>query len=194
MAQSVESERLCTQQSARKMTKSTEIAILFLMALLLPDATLAFIQNSDGCSHLLRDVARGGSGRNNQFSNNNSSLHLFRSAQEATAEAEYICHVEGPHSERCKVAWDIVEELKAADSHDRTQSSSHGPNELSYSPLVLGLDVLSNKIDKKMDELRKLSTELAGYGAGPEVERLIYASDEMKQILQDARTAMDQYR
>ena len=65
---SVESERLCTQQSARKMTKSTEIAILFLMALLLPDATLAFIQNSDGCSHLLRDVARGGSGRNNQFS------------------------------------------------------------------------------------------------------------------------------
>jgi len=176
-----------------RMMKSIEIAIVFLMALLLPDVTLAFIQNSDGCSHLLDNVARGGSGRNNQC-NNNSSLHLFRSAQEATAEAEYICHVEGPHSERCKVAWDIVEELKAADSHDRTQSSSHSPNELSYSPLVLGLEVLSNKIDKKMDELRKLSTELAGYGAGPEVERLIYASDEMKQILQDARTAMDQYR
>lgn len=187
---------LSNQQSARKMTKSTsiEIAIVFLMALLLPDATLAFIQNSDGCSHLLHDVARGGSGRNNQYSNKNSSLHLFRSAQEATAEAEYICHVEGPHSERCKVAWDIVEELKAADSHNRTQSSSQCPNELSYSPLVLGLEVLSNKIDKKMDELRKLSTELAGYGAGPEVERLIYASDEMKQILQDARTAMDQYK
>jgi hypothetical protein len=176
------------------MSISIEIAIVFLMTLLFPDASFAFIQNSDGCLHLPHNIARGG-GNNNQYSNNkSSSLNLLRSAQEATAEAEYICHVEGPHSERCKVAWDIVEELKAADSHDRTQSSSLGPSELSYSPLVLGLDVLSNKIDKKMDELRKLSTELAGYGAGPEVERLIYASDEMKQILQDARTAMDQYR
>jgi len=123
----------------------------------------------------------------------NKGLNLFRSAQEAIVDAERICLVEGPHSERCKVAWDIVEELKAADAHDRTQTSA--AFDLNYSPLVNGLDILSDKVDRKMDELKKLSTQLVEAGASdPEVERLIYASDEMKQILAEARTAIDQYR
>jgi len=90
------------------------------------------------------------------------------------------------------VAWDIVEELKAADAHDRTEPAA--PNPLSYSPMVAGLDILTSKLERKMDELRNLSTQLAAEGAGPEVERLVYASDEFKQILAEARTAMDQYR
>ena len=120
-------------------------------------------------------------------------LNLYRSAQEAIAEAERICAEEGPYSERCKVAWDIVEELEAADSHDRKPQAT-GSHELSYSPLVNGLDILSSKIERKMDELKKLSTELAEAGAGPEVERLVYASDEMKQIIQEANRSLDVYR
>lgn len=121
-----------------------------------------------------------------------TALDLYRSAAEAISEAERICMVEGSHSERCKVAWDIVEELEAADAHVRSPPS--GPNEVSYGPLIYSLDILSDKIERKMDELKKLSTQLAEAGAGPEVERLIYASDEMKEILTSAKSAMDQYR
>merc|ERR1712086_510570 len=117
-----------------------------------------------------------------------TELQLYRSAAEAISEAERICMVEGPNSTRCAVAWDIVEELKAADSHDRTQTA--GANELSYVPLVQGLDILSTKLEKKLVELKKLSTQMAEAGAGPEVERLIYASDEMTQVLEEARAAM----
>jgi hypothetical protein len=118
-------------------------------------------------------------------------MNLYRSAQQAIADAERICAMEGPNSERCKVAWDIVEELKAADSHDRTKPE---PIELNYYPLLEGFDLLSSKVDKQLDELRNLSSQLAEAGAGPEVERLIYASDEMKQILEDAKAALTQYR
>lgn len=124
--------------------------------------------------------------------NSDTALHLYRSAAEAIAEAEQICAMEGPDSHNCKVAWDIVEELEAADAHVRTPDT--GAHELSYSPMVNGLEILSVKIEKKMDELKKLSTQLAEAGAGPEVERLVYASDEMKQIIAEARSAMDQYR
>lgn len=118
-------------------------------------------------------------------------LYLYRSAQEAIADAERICAIEGPNSESCKVAWDIVEEIEAADSHERTKP---GPIELNYYPLLEGFDLLSNKVEKQLEELRNLSTQLSEAGAGPEVERLIYASDEMKQILEEARAALTQYR
>lgn len=121
-----------------------------------------------------------------------SELNLYRSAAEAISEAERICMVEGPSSTRCAVAWDIVEELKAADAHDRTPTT--GVNELSYVPLVQGLDILSSKLERKLGELKNLSTQMAESGAGPEVERLIYASDEMTQVLQEARAAMAQYK
>ena len=120
------------------------------------------------------------------------ALHLYKSTKEAIEEARMICFEEGPNSERCKVAWDIVEELEAADSHVRSEGSV--PNELSYSPMIDSLEILSAKIERKMDELKNLSMSLAEYGAGPEVERLSYASDEMKNYLEDARRAMDQYR
>ena len=107
-----------------------------------------------------------------------------------------ICFEKGPNSEECRVAWDIVEELEAADSRVRSseQQQSMGANELSYSPLVDSLELLSVKVERKMDELKALSEQLTAYGAGPEVERLQYASDEMKQILAEARSSLDQYR
>ena len=55
------------------------------------------------------------------------------------------------------------------------------------------MDILSTKLEKKLVELKKLSTQMAEAGAGPEVERLIYASDEMTQVLEEARAAMAQY-
>lgn len=128
----------------------------------------------------------------NKAAYKSTELNLYRSAAEAIAEAERICAIEGPNSERCAVAWDIVEELEAADAHVRTPVLSS--DELSYVPLINGLEILSGKLERKLDELRNLSTEMAAAGAGPEVERLIYASDEMKQILDEARAAMAQYR
>jgi hypothetical protein len=45
-----------------------------------------------------------------------------------------------------------------------------------------------------MDELNKLSRSLVEAGAGPEVERLAYASEEMRVILEEAVRSLDQYR
>ena len=61
------------------------------------------------------------------------------------------------------MAWDIVEEIEAADSHDRTKP---GPIELNYYPLLEGFDLLSSKVEKQLEELRNLSTQLAEAGSG----------------------------
>lgn len=122
-----------------------------------------------------------------------SKLNLYNSVEEAIGEAQRICSEQGGDSEACRVAWDIVEELEAADSH-RTPAHSTTQQELSYGPLILSLDLLSAKIDRKMDELNKLSQSLVEAGAGPEVERLAYASEEMKGILEEAVRSLDMYR
>ena len=156
------------------------ISIVSYVVALLPSATLAFIPQNNHVS-----------------ASSSSALHLYKSAKEAIDEAKIICFEKGPNSEECRVAWDIVEELEAADSRVRStlkQQQSMGANELSYSPLVDSLELLSVKVERKMDELKALSEQLTAYGAGPEVERLQYASDEMKQILAEARSSLDQYR
>lgn len=122
-----------------------------------------------------------------------SKLNLYNSVEEAISEAQRICNEQGGDSEACKVAWDIVEELEAADAH-RTPAHPTSQQELSYGPLIMSLDLLSAKIDRKMDELNKLSTSLVEAGAGPEVERLAYASEEMKGILEEAVRSLDVYR
>lgn len=165
--------------------KSTSLSVPVLFTILLPAAT-AFMHNNS--SPQQNSLSR----QNESSVATDKGLNLFRSAQEATAEAERICLVEGPHSDRCKVAWDIVEELKAADAHVRTPSAEQGG--FNYTPMVNSLEILTSKLDKKLDELRKLSEGLAEAGAGPEVERLIYASDEMKQVIEEANRAMDIYR
>merc|ERR1719213_249649 len=50
-------------------------------------------------------------------------LYLQRSVQDAIVEAERICAID-PSSNECKVAWDIVEELEAADSHRGAAATS----------------------------------------------------------------------
>jgi len=84
------------------------------------------------------------------------------------------------------VAWDIVEELEAADSHRNSVASTTGY--VDYWPMVNGLDILCVKLDRKLDELKKLSSEMAH--SAPEIERLVYMSDEMKQALIDARSVL----
>lgn len=136
-----------------------------------------------------------GNNNNNNSSSQKSSqqLNLYNSVEEAIAEAQRIGYEQGTDSEAYKVAWDIVEELEAADSH-RSPTTTPVQQELSYGPLITSLDLLQDKIDRKMDELNKLSRSLVEAGAGPEVERLAYASEEMRMILEEAVRSMDQYR
>lgn len=171
------------ERGSKKMKPVTS-CIVSILALAAAPSALAFMHDGNGAPKQRRAIDR--------QKNLDTALHLYRSAQEAIADAERICAEEGMQSERCKVAWDIVEELEAADSHVRApQAEQH---ELSYSPLVNGLDILVSKIDRKLDELKNLSAQLADAGAGPEVERLIYASEEMKEILEVANRSLDQYR
>ena len=122
-----------------------------------------------------------------------SEINLYNSVEEAIGEAQRVCNEQGGDSEACRVAWDIVEELEAADAH-RTPANPTSQQEVSYGPLIMSLDLLSAKIDRKMDELNKLSESLVEAGAGPEVERLAYASAEMKGILEEAVRSLDVYR
>mmetsp|Transcript_25414 Transcript_25414/g.43391 ORF Transcript_25414/g.43391 Transcript_25414/m.43391 type:complete len:170 (+) Transcript_25414:89-598(+) len=168
--------------------RSASASLLISVLAVMPTRSMPFVPIDNS----LHQCSKSGSNSKKKVLKKNTDLSLYRSAAEAISEAERICMVEGAHSQRCKVAWDIVEELEAADAHHRTQTT--GPNELSYVPLAQGLEILSVKIERKLEELRKLSTEMAEAGAGPEVERLVYASDEMAQIIEEARQAMAQYR
>ena len=89
------------------------------------------------------------------------------------------------------MAWDIVEELEAADSH-RATSPWNGEQQTNYVPLLDSLSLLSAKLDRKLDELHALSAQLAEAGAGEEIERLVYASEEMKGLLMQARGRLEQ--
>lgn len=84
-----------------------------------------------------------------------------------------------------------MEELEAADSHRDNAAavvaSSWEEKQVNYLPLLEGMDVLSNKLEKKLCELRNLSEQLAEGGAGEEIERLVYASEEMIGLLESAR-------
>ena len=134
------------------------------------------------------------SNKNTNYSSYRSSkLNLYNSVEEAIGAAQQICNQQGGDSDACKVAWDIVEELEAADAH-RTPANPTAQQELSYGPLIMSLDLLQAKIDRKMDELNKLSQSLVEAGGGPEVERLQYASEEMKGIVEEAVRSLDMYR
>ena len=89
------------------------------------------------------------------------------------------------------MAWDIVEELEAADSHKdanaAVQAASWEEKQVNYLPLLEGMDVLTSKLDRKLVELHNLSAQLAEAGAGEEIERLVYASEEMRGLLETAR-------
>ena len=174
------------------MLRSLLIIITLLFFIGTANLAVAFTNHN---RHIINTASYKKSNSNNNSSSKKSSsqLNLYNSVEEAIAEAERIGYEQGTDSEAYRVQWDIVEELEAADSH-RSPTTTPVQQELSYGPLITSLDLLQDKIDRKMDELNKLSRSLVEAGAGPEVERLAYASEEMRMILEEAVRSLDQYR
>ena len=94
--------------------------------------------------------------------------------EEAISEAQRICSLD-PTSSECRVAWDIVEELEAKDSHIQTAAAAAaaagagagaGAGELGtdYAVLMGSLDILLTKIDGKMDQLLATTDKMAQLG------------------------------
>ena len=98
--------------------------------------------------------------------------HLVENLEEAISEAQRICSLD-PTSSECRVAWDIVEELEAKDSHTQTAAAAAaaagagaGAGELGtdYAVLMGSLDILLTKIDGKMDQLLATTDKMAQLG------------------------------
>ena len=127
-------------------------------------------------------------------SSSTTQLKLQKSVQDAITEAQRICAVDATSNE-CKVAWDIVEELEAAESHRSSASSGTG-EELGpdIETFLDSLDVLTKKIDGKMDQLKGISYKLQELGAtDPSIGDLAYQADVMKQVIYNARASLGRY-
>jgi hypothetical protein len=116
-------------------------------------------------------------------------LNLYASTKEAIAEAQRICAAD-PSSKECSVAWDIVEELEAADSHRVNAGMQNIPQAgiTNMSPdmvaLVNSFDILAQKVDQKMDHLKATADKLQELGADdPAVAELGARAEDMKQIM-----------
>ena len=80
---------------------------------------------------------------------------VFKSTQEATAEAELVCELMGNDSESCKVAWANVEELKRAVSethhHHHTTHDTHETKKKKQSSssgsIPTHTNIISNVVD-----------------------------------------------
>lgn len=112
---------------------------------------------------------------------------MYRTVEEAIAEAQRICE-QDPTSNACRVAWDIVEELEAADSHQGQSMDADGG--VDTAALVGSFDILTQKIDGKMDQLKATVIELEAMGAPGNMAELARLADEMKFALEDARAAL----
>lgn len=119
-----------------------------------------------------------------------TELNLYASIEEAIAEAQRICALD-PAGQECKVAWDIVEELEAADSHRdaavaRQMAPQVGPTNMSPDlvALVASFDILSLKIDGKMDQLIATIEKLQELGADdPAIAELGARAADMRKVL-----------
>lgn len=121
-------------------------------------------------------------------------LQLYNSVEAAIDDAQRICAA-NPNSPECKVAWDIVEELEAADSH---RGVAAPPEALSlsaeYASLVQSYDILRLKTERKMDQLKSLIMRMEELGVTDvTVARLANLSDEMKFALTEAQASLDMY-
>lgn len=118
-------------------------------------------------------------------------LNLYASVEAAIADAQRIC-AEDPDSPECKVAWDIVEELEAADSHKGGVPSPVAiSNEAEYGSLVSGFDILSEKTDRKLGELVALTDKLAEWdGTDPSVMRVGDLAYELREALAQAKASL----
>lgn len=125
----------------------------------------------------------------------NVRLALYHDVEDAISEAEQICSMD-PNSSDCKVAWDIVEELEAADSHrGRGSLMDHyqpmQSNQADLGAFLASLDILISKIDGKLDQLKATSYKLQELGASdPAIANLSYRADEMKEAMIEARNSL----
>lgn len=124
-----------------------------------------------------------------------TQLYLYASVEAAISEAERICAVD-PDSNECRVAWDIVEELEAADSHrDDTVISPETVEAaaevgMDTTALLGSFDILTHKIDTKMDQLSMTADQLHSMGAPGEMPELVRLAEEMKVALRVTRDAL----
>ena len=123
-------------------------------------------------------------------------LSMYDLVEEAIAEANKICAESGPGSQDCRVAWDIVEELEAADSH-RGGPMQGGGGAVNMSPdgqaLMSSFNILLAKIDGKMDQALATTEKLAELGLrDPEIADLHQRAYEMKEAVWNARRSLGQ--
>jgi hypothetical protein len=122
-------------------------------------------------------------------------LNMFATVEAAIEEAQRIC-ANDPSGPECKVAWDIVEELEAADSQRGAFAAPNtsGPADAQLAALMGSFDILMTKIDGKMDQLKGTTERMGQLGSNdPYLAELGYRADEMKQALANARASMSQY-
>ena len=120
---------------------------------------------------------------------------MFDSVEDAIAEAQKIC-ADDPMSGECKVMWDIVEELEAADSH--TKMSRKGlkpPKELSreskYESVLFGFELLEKNAEGQMDQVKALTDKLADLDVtDPAVTKLGELAVKMKEALVEAKDSL----
>lgn len=123
-------------------------------------------------------------------------MSLYDRVEEAIAEANRVCAQSGPGSKECAVAWDIVEELEAADSH-RGRPMQGGEGAVNMSPdgqaLMSSFNILLAKIDGKMDQALATTEKLAELGLrDPEIADLHQRAYEMKEAVWNARRSLGQ--
>mmetsp|Transcript_27623 Transcript_27623/g.76028 ORF Transcript_27623/g.76028 Transcript_27623/m.76028 type:complete len:167 (+) Transcript_27623:99-599(+) len=130
-----------------------------------------------------------------------TSLHLQKRVEDAIADAQRICATD-PLSQECKVAWDIVEELEAADSHrsssrSNTEAAAGATGEMEYdtAALLMSFDLLAAKIDGKMDQLSATMNQFELMGADdPEIGNLGQRAQDMKDHIAYVKDYLNQYR
>jgi hypothetical protein len=110
-----------------------------------------------------------------------TSLNLYRQVEAAIAQAHQICR-EDPGCSECKVAWEIVEELEAADSHMQAQANQEGASSSSmdFQTLMASFDILTKQLDGKMDQLIATCDKFEEWGADPSVAELSQLAKQMK--------------
>jgi hypothetical protein len=121
---------------------------------------------------------------------------LYDRVEEAIADAQRVCAQSGPESRECRVAWDIVEELEAADSH-RGGPMQGGGGGINMNPdgqaLMSSFNILLQKIDGKMDQALATTEKLAELGLrDQEIADLHQRAYEMKEAVWNARRSMGQ--
>ena len=116
---------------------------------------------------------------------------LYSTVEDAIAEAQKICAMD-PTSPECRVAWDIVEELEAADSHMGGLPAPAGQGD--YLSLVDGFEILVDRIDHKMDRLIATTESLARLGFTDSAITSLYdRAEDMKAALMYARSTLRRY-